>query len=59
MKENDILKMIFQTWYGHYEFLVMFFFLNNAPLVFINLINRVFKKYLDIFVIVFTDDILI
>ncbi|GJU82477.1 putative reverse transcriptase domain-containing protein [Tanacetum coccineum] len=58
-QEENILKAAFRTCYGHYEFQVMLFGLTNALTVFMDLINRVCKPYLDKFVIVFIDDILI
>ncbi|GKB77948.1 putative reverse transcriptase domain-containing protein [Tanacetum coccineum] len=59
IKEEDIPITAFRTWYGHFEFQVIPFGLKNAPVMFMYIMNQVCKLYLDKFVIVFIDDILI
>jgi hypothetical protein len=59
VKEEDIPKTAFKTRYEHYEFLVMSFGLTNVPTIFIDMMNRVFHDYLDQFIVVFIDDIMI
>jgi hypothetical protein len=59
IRESDILKTTFHTRYGLYEYTVMSFRLTNAPAYFMYLMNKAFMKYLDKFIVVFIDDILI
>jgi hypothetical protein len=59
IKEADVPNTAFRTRYGHYEFLVLPFGLTNAPALFIDLMNRVFQPYLDKFMVICVDDILV
>lgn len=59
VKDSDVPKIAFRTRYGYYEFLVTPFGLTNTPTIFMDLMNQIFRQYLDRFVVVYIDDILI
>ena len=59
VQEEDVPKRAFRTRYGHYEFVVMPFGLTNTPTMFMDLMNQVCRPYLDKFVIMFIDDIVV
>ena len=59
VREADIPRTTFRMRYGHFEFTMMLFGLTNAPAAFMDLMHRVFQPYVDRFIVVFVDDILI
>jgi hypothetical protein len=58
IKKKDIPKTAFNTWYGHYEFVRMPFGVTNAPAVLMDLMHRIFRPYMEKFIVVFINDIL-
>ena len=59
IKKEDVPKTAFNSRYGHFEFMVMPFRLTNAPVAFMDLMHRVFKPYVNQFVVIFINDILV
>lgn len=59
MHDEDILKTTFRTYHGHYEFMVMSFGFSNAPSTFQSLMNSIFDRCLEHFILIFLDDILV
>ena len=59
VKPEDVQKTAFRSRYDHYEYVVMLFGVTNAPTIFMDYMNRIFRSYLDQFVVVFINDILI
>nr|KYP76661.1 Transposon Ty3-G Gag-Pol polyprotein [Cajanus cajan] len=59
VRDNDIPKTTFKIRYGHYEYVVMLFGKTDASTVFMEYMNQIFRPFLDKFVVVFIDDILI